>query len=92
MSGILEWIIAYKRDEIATTRSRMSEAAVLAAATDAMPTRGFAAALAARCKAASVLSRKSNAQVLQGASSGTIFSRTRSPNPTSVVALPASRY
>lgn len=48
MSGILERIIAYKREEIATARSRMSEAAVLTAAADATPTRGFAASLAAR--------------------------------------------
>ncbi len=48
MSDILERIIAYKREEIATARSRMSEAAVLAAAAGATPIRGFAAALAAR--------------------------------------------
>jgi len=48
MSDIPERIIAYKREEIAMARSRMSEAAVLAAAADATPIRGFAAAFASR--------------------------------------------
>lgn len=51
MAHILDRIVAYKREEVASARARVSEASLIAAVSGAPAVRGFAAALAARSRA-----------------------------------------